>query len=631
MNVQTRFSRAIIAWGSVIFAAIIVININFIVERIYPLTHLDLTQEQLYTISDGTRQTLADIDEPINVEVYFSKSLGERSAPYRDHFERVKTMLDQYADLAGGRLIVDYYDPEPFSAIEDRAAANGLSGIPTSEQGDLAYFGIVASNSVDDLAVIPFVDIGRDKFLEYDLTSRIHELANPQKSVVGFIPGIGMDGNFEPDSEEEPAWRIMDQIRQFFELEMLVDLNVLPTRLEEIPDGIDILLLAQPLALSEKTVYAIDQYVLGGGKAIVFADPSATIAAGIAYDETLEPLLNAWGIDIDRKMVIADRKNAQRVRMLVDGKPALTNFVLWPSLGPDSISDDDVAVAGIEKLNMATPGAITAIEGRGLRVRPLVQSSDDAMVVSAEDVRHSPNPIQLLRDFEPSGETYDIAVRVSGTASSAFPDGPPDDLSSTEGAERAPHIESGEVNAIVVADIDMLHDRFWVTVQNVAGRERITPTSDNAAFMTNALENLTGQPLLIGLRGRGVDDRPFELVQSIQLNAEREFRDQEKALAEELEKVEARLAALELSGALFLSSEDQQLVVDFRGRAAEVRREMREVRLALRNDIDSLSLWMRLVNIGGVPAALTFMAIGVVGWRQHRRRKKHKIHVEIKP
>lgn len=635
VKIQPRFSRTIFTWGAVIFAAIIVVNVNFLVERLFPLTHLDLTEEQLYTISEGTRQTLAGIDEPINVEVYFSEALGERAPSYAQHFERLKTMFDQYSELANGRLIVNYSDPLPFSTVEESAVASGLIGLPTNTQGDLSYFGIVASNSIDEESTIPFVDIGREQFLEYDLTSRIYQLANPEKSVVGLITGLGIDGSSsEPEATPGPDWLILDQLRQFFDLDTLINLTELSPRLEEVPANIDILLVTQPLTLTETTVYAIDQFVLGGGKIVLFADPSATVAAGIAYDAKLVPLLRAWGIEIDRKTIVGDRKNAQRLRMLIDNRPAITDLVIWPTFGVDNISHDDVAVAGIEKLAMATAGVISVVAGAESRVRPLVESSSDSMIINVEDVRHSPNPTQLLRDFEPSGEPYAVAVRISGVASTAFPDGPPDqppandeaapgsNSGNSEEATEQAHIASGEVNAIVVADIDMLNDRFWVAPADPNGQQTITMTSDNARFLTNALENLSGQPLLIGLRGRGVDDRPFELVQSIRLAAEREFRDQERALAEELEKVEVRLAQLQSADALFLSSEDQQLVIDFRNRASEIRREMRDVRLALRLDIDRLSLWTRVVNIGGVPAALTLAAVGVVGWRRSRRRNR---------
>lgn len=617
MKMSSRFSQSIIAWGSVVFAAMIVININFLVENAFPLAELDLTDEQLYTISDGTKQTLAELDEPITIRVYYSTLLGERSAPVREHFERVKTMLDQYADLADGRLIIDYLDPVPFSVIEDEAVAGGLTGIPATSQGELGYFGIVASNSVDDQASIPFVDIGRDKFLEYDVTSRIHELANPEKPIVGMIAGIGIEGDPDPQASDSDPWRVLEQVRQFFELETLVTLAELPTKLDKIPDHIDVLLLAQPLAISEATVYAIDQFVLGGGNVVLFADPSATIAAGIAYDETMIPLLRAWGIEIDREHIAADRENGQRVRMNIDGNIAVTNLVIWPAFSADDISNDDVAVAGIEKLNTATPGAITILPGAEDRVTPLIRTSEESMMIEVEKVRRQPIPAQLLRDFVDSGERYPVAVRISGNASSAFPDGPP-----KADNETAQHIESGEVNAIVFSDIDFLDDRFWVSTRELFGREVITPTADNAAFLTNALENLTGQPLLIGLRGRGVDDRPFELIQKIQREAERDYRGQEQTLADELERVEARLSELESSGALFLSSADQQLVIDARKRSSEIRREMRDVRLALRNEIDGLSLWIRVINIGGMPAALTFAAIVVVGWRRNRRRNK---------
>lgn len=636
MGSVKRLGRGALAWGSVLFAAIIVVAGNFVADAMFGGSRIDLTEDGRFTISEGTRATLTSIDEPIRVRVYFSHLLGERYPPYAQHFDRVKTLLDTYQSIAGGGLIVQYFDPEPFSDAEDRAVADRIRGVPMNTQGELGYFGISATNSVDDRKTLPFLDIDREQFLEYDLTSAIYSLSQYEQPVVGLITGVGIDGSVEPQRVEQP-WRVMDQIRQFFDVRALNDIKHIPSRLTWIPDDVDVLFVVQPLGLSEATVYAIDQYALRGGKVVMFLDPSMTIAASIGYDEKLVKLLEHWGIRIARDTVAGDLKTARPLETGNRDDRVFSKYVAYLGLGSDQIVDSDPVAAGIDKLNLLTAGVVEPVEGARTQLTPLFRTSDQSMEYDTERVKGRPDPVGLLRDFKASGVPLTLAARVSGPASSAFPDGPPPPPDVPPAAANEPpspvvyeaapdgtrHVNEGTINAIVVADADMLHDQFWVTVREFFGEQLLVPHANNAALVVNSLENLSGASALIGLRGRGIDDRPFEVVENLQVAAEQRYRETERGLAQELDQLEQRINQIEAAagGSVVLSVEDRAMVENFRQRASDVRRELREVKLALRRDIDNLDRTLRVINIGGIPALFAVVGLAVVGWRRRPRRR----------
>jgi ABC-type uncharacterized transport system involved in gliding motility auxiliary subunit len=629
MSLISRLRRPTLAWGSLVFAAVLVLDGNFLAGETLNTARVDLTDDHRFTISEGTRDTLAGIDEPIRVNVYFSSLLGERAPAYAQHFDRVRTLLTQYEEISGGGLVVEYFDPEPYSSAEDRAVGDRVRGVPISQQGELAYFGIAMSNSVDDREVIAFLDLDREQFLEYDLTSRIFKLSRDNKPVVGFITGLGIDGTVDPVAGVTQPWRVMDEMRQFFDVRTLVEINEIPSKLTEIPDEVDVLLLIQPLGLSQASIYAIDQFALRGGKVAAFLDPSTLVAAGIGYDENLVPLLAGWGIEIPRDRVAGDLKNARPSETGNRDERVFANFISSIGLGTDGIDQSDVVAAGVEKLNLMTPGVIHRVEGATSKVADLLVTSDQAMEIDADKVRATPDPVALLREFRPGGRPLALGVRISGPVTTAYPDGPPPPPGGDDGGQAATpapaaltaHVASGTINAIVIADVDLLQDRHWVQVREFFGEQIPVPFASNAALAINALENLSGDSSLIALRARGIDNRPFEVVEQLQVEAERRFRETERGLARELEELEARIRQIEQTagGSVVLGEDDRQLVDNFRQRTAEVRSELREVKLALRRDIDRLDETLRVINIGGAPIVFALAGLIVAVWRRRGR------------
>jgi gliding motility-associatede transport system auxiliary component len=628
-------SRGTLAWGGLALAAVILLSINLISSISLRGVQDDMTDDKLFTISDGTREILRGIEEPIKVQVYFSKGIGKASPTYARYFDRVKSLLDSFREISGGKLQVAFLDPEPFSPEEDRAVAAGLRKVTYNGEGDAGYFGLTAVNSTDNQQTIEFFYPNRETFLEYDITKLVHTLANPKKTVVGVITDLPLDGQMDPRTQQSsPPWLIMQQMRELFDVRMLNE------DLKSIPSDIDVLLIAQPRGLTPQAAYAIDQYMLGGGRALVLVDPVSETTQFQSLGrkkegiDELAKLLKSWGLSFDRTKVAADIAHAQRVRFGPTGD-SVTDYVAWLALDDSSIEKSDVLSAGIDTLNLASAGVLEPVKGATTKVTPIIRTSDQAMEVALTDVGVRANPLQLLRDYKPGGTPLMLAARVSGETKSAFPNGPPK-ADKAAGAAKADTTEakadtdakpkdekpltSGKVTAIVIADTDLMADRFWVERQQLMGQELAVPTAQNAALIIGAIENLSGSDALIALRGRGVAERPFTLVQKLQRDAERKFREKEQTLTQKLNDLQGKLTKLESSdkGQVILSDEQQNAANDFRAQMLKTRRELRDVKLALHRDIDRLDGWLKFTNIALVPLAI---GIGGVGWSVWRTRK----------
>lgn len=622
----------ILGIASLALAVVLFLSINVFSETAIKGVQFDLTEKSLYTLSDGTKETLAAVKEPITLRFFSTRQLTETTPGLTAYGERVKELLERYVALSNNVVKLELIDPEPFSPEEDRAVGFGLSGVPISEAGDLGYFGIAATNTTDDTDVIPFLTPQREQFLEYDLTRMINNLANPKKKVIALVSGIPVDSD---PLKKYKAWALIDQLRQFFE--------VRPQGLTpKITDDVDLLMIVHPFGLSDESKYAIDQYVLRGGKAMVFVDPHAEegarsnqalrLPAGLGSH--MPELFKAWGIKFDRDKVLGDLKAGQRVQAGVDsfGRPIITRYVAWTSYGPDNINSEDVTTAQLRLVNFGTPGFIEIEEGATTKVEPLITSTEASGPFDAESVRRNPQPAEILKEFKPQNKTYLLAARISGNVKTVFPDGPPkgdekkDREKEKEAVQAKPHLAESQqpINLIVVADTDFMADLFWVQTQDLFGQQVIVPTANNADFIVNAADNLSGTSSLINLRSRGLSARPFELVQDIQNEAEDKYRAKERSLVRELGDVEKKMQELQTreraKGAAVLSPEQQAEITKFRARVLEIRRELRQVQLNLRRDIEDLDSKLKVINIAAMPVAVAIVALLVALVRRNRKR-----------
>ncbi|HEY0418236.1 MAG TPA: Gldg family protein, partial [Acetobacteraceae bacterium] len=537
---------------------------------------------------------------------------------------------------SNGKIRLEFYDPEPFSQTEDRAVAYGLQGVPIDQSGEQVYFGLAASNLLDDERSIPFFQPERERFLEFDLTRLIYELSGPKRPVIGVMSSLPLDGDprmmmMTRNPAAGAPWVSAMQLRQAFTVK-----NV-GTDAQVIDPDIGVLLVAHAQNLAPATLYAIDQFVMRGGRLMVMVDPhseaqqAAPNPTGQPPSDTssnLQPLLDKWGISYDPKQVIGDLTGAWRVRASPGDRVQSVDFVAWYNIRA-GINTTDPATADLQQVTVASPGAIAPKDGAAIEFTPLLTTSDQAGPIPLDSLRPMPNPGQILGAFKPEGGKRVIAARVRGALESAY-SGPPDLPPEAKRAENLPaHIAhtDGPANLVVVADSDILADRFWVRLQDFFGQQEATPFSDNGPFVANIIGTLAGGDALIGLRSRGSSLRPFDLVEGMQRSAEARFRQTEQQLQAHLDETQKKLTELRTGrggagGANAVISEEQRTAIDdLRRDVSSTRQQLRNVQLELRRDIAGLETRLRLFDILAVPAVLTLLAVAL-GIARNRRRAR---------
>ena len=627
-NRQRNLGTLSLALLALVFVAAVTANNSLLTGL-----RIDLTEDNLYTVSPGTRNVLASIVEPINVYLFFSDSETADIAPLRNYANRVREMLEELESAGGGNLVLHVIDPVPFSEDEDRAARFGLQPI-TLGIGQSLYFGLAATNSVGDQEVIEIFNPDRERFLEYELARLIYSLAHPDKVVVGMHAGVSMTAGFDPQTQRvtEP-WVVYNQAGQLFEMRSL------PPGFTEIEEDVDVLWLVHPRALEDETLYAIDQFVMGGGRALIFLDPFAEVdmaaamdpaamAAGSASD--LEPLLSGWGVEFSAGEVVADNQYALSVTTGLSMRPVRHLGLL--GLDATAIDPEDVITDGLYNINVGTAGHFSVAEDSTVALQPLLTSSASAETLPAIQMQMLTDPEALLDDFTPSGESYVIAGRLTGPLQSAYPDGPPaGELPDAEGdlADGADgeHLASTDsANVILVGDVDILSDRLWVQQQNFLGQTLSTAFANNGDFLVNALDNLSGSADLIGIRARGTYSRPFTRVQALRRQADAQFRQTEQQLQAELTETENRLSELQDArtdqGSLLMSDEQQAEIQRFLDEQVRIRQELRAVQRNLDRSIEQLGTALQFINIGLVPLLLTAVALSAVFVRRRRAERK---------
>ena len=620
MGFLKSMDRGRLTWIGIGLAIVLFFSLNLLARSTITSTRLDLTSEGLYTLSEGTKDMLAAIEEPVDVRFYYSDSLDDVGAYFSTHAGRVEELLEEYRRLSGGKIRIERLDPEPFSPEEDLAVAEGVRGLPVSNGGDLAYFGISGRNTTDDTEVLAYLAPERADFLEYDLTRMIYDLGNPEKPVVAVLGDLPLMGS---QFNQGQPWLVLEAMFQFF------DVRFLGGNHKSIDDGVDVLMLAQPQNLDEPSLYAIDQFVMRGGRVFALVDPLAesminganqfTPEGGSAI-QALEPLFEAWGVEMTDGKVIGDAGTAQQVGARVNGRQAVVQYLPWLGLGEANFSDGEIVTAQLERVTLNSAGAIRAREGAATTIEPLLTSSAQAMEIDAEPLRVAPDPAKLIAEFEPSGESYTLAAKVTGPVKSAFPDGPPEGADEDLAANHKAEAEA-PLSLVIVADADLLHDQNWVRQQDLLGQRVALPVANNADFAVNALELLSGSQSLIGLRSRGLSVRPFEVVERMAQEAEFKYRSKEQELLAEIEQTEQNIQKLqeeEQQSGVILTAEQQSEIEDFRAEMIGLRQELRGVQRSLRQDVEALETRLKFLNIWAVPLVIALIAVGLALFRQMR-------------
>lgn len=616
--------RKIASGTGLMFGLGLFIGSVILVNSLITGMRLDLTENKLYTLSQGTINILKNLDEPITLDFYFSqKELTGFNPLMANYGVRVRDLLEEYESHADGNLILNITDPEPFSEEEDEAVAFGLQGIPVNTAGDRAYFGLVGSNSTDDLKVIAVFQADKQSSLEYDISKMIHNLAYPKKPVIGVLSSLPLLGDKEKKLE---TWSVVKNMYDFF------DVIELDNKADEIDKNIDVLMIVHPKNLKEPTLYAIDQFLIGGGKGMIFVDPLAegdnsqppAGKEGVLpdLDSDLDHLFNIWGIKIVKEKIAGDSNAAMRVQSRGAKGPEEVSYLPWLSLASESFNKDDFTTSDLKIINLGTAGIIEKPEGSLLTFTPLIETTKQSMQVERDLILFQRDPKVMMDNFKSEERKQMLVARISGPVKSAFPEGKPNLTDEEDFAADPDYKGEGEINLIVSADTDILRDMFWIREQNMFGMQIPKPIANNGDFVINSLENLSGNSDLISLRTRGEYSRPFKRVESIRRQAESQFREREQKLLARLKETEDKIQAIQSEqgkeNAAVLSAAQNEEIENFRQERIKTRKQLRNVQHELKKNIERLGNQLRFVNIGLIPLLIIMFTIGMSIYRNSR-------------
>ena len=610
------------AGGLVAIFAILVL-LNFVLGAVP--ARLDFTQGRLYTLSEGTRAVLKKLDAPVKIRLYFSQSDAAVPLPIKAYGRHVEDLLSEFRQAGGGKVVVEKLDPQPDSEAEDSATLEGVEAQVTPA-GDKFYLGLSVSYADQKLA-LPALSPERERLLEYDLTRAIARATSPGKPVVGVMSALPVFG--APPSPMTGGQPLEQQV---FVCELRRDSTVKRVSLnaEKIDDDVKVLVVIHPRGIGDAAQYAIDQFVLRGGKLIAFLDPSAyfdpmaQMGGGGGSSSTLDKLLKAWGVGFDADKVVMD------MRYITGAGPRALPTLL--SLNDNAFDQDDVATSRLGSALLPFAGVFTGKPAEGLKESVLMKTSAYSQLVDASGAITQGEA--AIRDFQPSNTEYPLAVRLTGRFKTAFPDGKPRaDEKGDKKAAAKPAVEAkpepdqlkasaGETAVVLVADSDFVNDGAAVQVQELFGQRIVIQRNGNLAFAQALVDQFAGDPALVQLRSRASASRPFTVIRDMEARAQQAYLGKIKGLEDSLNQTQEKLAALQRarapgSGAI-LSPEQQAELENFRTKAAETRRELKEVRKDLRADSEALETWTKVFNIAAMPVLVALAGILLALWRRRR-------------
>jgi ABC-type uncharacterized transport system involved in gliding motility auxiliary subunit len=622
------FKKSSLGTGGLVVVGVLFVAIMLLANLLLRGAKFDLTSDNLYTISDGTDHIVNSLEEPVNLYLFFSEKTATPIPQLRNHGIRVRELLEELVSRSDGKLTLKVVDPQPFSEEEDRATELGVQSVPLSATGDKLYLGLAATNSTDGKEAIPFLDPQSEEQLEYDVAKLIHKLSSAKKPVIGWLSSLPMQGDFNMQTGRPgQPWVVYGQVEQLYTVR-----NLEPT-LTTIDKDVDVLVIVHPKELPPAALYAIDQFALRGGHILAFVDPNAQadtagadpnnpMAAMMADKSShLEPLLTAWGLDFKPDQVVGDLERGLTVSMREGEAPSQHIAIL----GFDSGSmAKDVITARLDSINMATAGSLKPLpppkDGVSkLQLEPLIRTSAQSGLIPAQRFAMMTDPGSLRDGFKPGGELV-VAARVSGTGTTAFPDGPP---AGVQAAPDALKTSTKPLNIVVVADSDLLSDFMWVQQRNMFGQVFTQPFANNGELVWNALDNLSGSDDLISIRGRAPYSRPFERVEALRRVADARFRSTEQQLETQLQQTEEQLTKLQSAqpgSDAILSPEAASAIERFQQDKLRIRKELRKTKADLELDIKALGTRMKLINVLLMPAIVILVGFLVWYWGKRRRQ-----------
>ena len=636
---KNNFETILYSTGGVIALLVVIVGFNVVAAAFKQ--RLDLTAERAFTLSRGTRAILAKLDTPVKIRLYYSQSKPQMPVALKNYAQHVIDLLDEYRQASKGKIEVQRLDPEPDSDEESSANLDGVQGEMTPD-GDKLFLG-VAINQLDEKVSIPFLSPERERLLEYDISRAIARVQKPERAVIGLMSQMPIFG--QPASpflqrmgqQGGAAWVFVDQLKEDFTVKQV------EATTDKIDDDIMVLVVVHPKDITETTQFALDQFVLRGGKLLAFLDPYPYFdrtganpmnpMAGGAPGSTLDKLLPAWGLSMDTGKVVSDPDFATRVQQ--GPNPSIL------SVNAEGVSSEDIVTGDIDSLLLVYAGAFTGTPAAGLKETVLIKSTKNAQLVDRMMAQF--NGQSMANDSKTPNAQYSIAVRLTGKFKSAFPNGKPgakeDEKAdaANKDAKTAPKTpakaedslkeSAGDKGVVIlVGDMDMLNDAVCAEVQEVFGQRIISMRNGNLAFLQNAVESLAGDENLIEVRSRATMHRPFTVVKKMQAAAEASYTDKIKTLQDSLTATQSKISELQKNkqpGQRFILSPEQQAEVEnYRKQEAGVSKQLRVLRKNLRQDIDSLENRLKWANIAGMPVAVIFTGIVLAVIKRKRTAAK---------
>ncbi len=633
---QKKFETLLYSAIGVAVMFVVIIAVNLIANA--AKARLDLTEDKLYTLSPGTKAILKKLDTPVDVRFYFSQSESRVPSQIRTYANEVEDLLEEFRQASNGKIRIRKIDPKPDSNAEEEAQADGIEPQQTGPlSGDQFYFGLAVSLDPEK-AALP-LDPSRERLLEYDLARTLGTVISTNKPVVGVMTGLPMFG--QPSNpmmarmgqRGQRPWVFIQELKRDFTVKQL-QMDV-----DKIDDDIQVLIVAHPKNITDKAQFAIDQYVLRGGKLLGLLDatcvidrdqsqPNNPLAAMMpGGGSTLPKLLQAWGVAFESTKVVADLGFTREIAFQEGQQPRPMPTFLF--VNPEGINKEDVVTSQIDNLLFPMAGSFSGTPASGLQQTVLLHTTKKSELVDGMESQF--NPQKIMDSFKASNEERPLAIRLKGKFKTAFPEGKPAEPKSEEDKEKKDEpkpadnsLKESKVESVVVlvGDADFLFDNFCVQINplfNIA-----QPINGNLGFAQNIVEQLAGDANLVGTRSRGALRRPFTVVQKMQAEAEDQYRDRIRKLNEELQAAQTQLnemqAKKEPGQRLILSTEQQTKIAEFQKKQRDTQRELRDVRKNLRQDIDSLENKLKWANIAGVPALVIAAGLAIFFIRKQRTK-----------
>lgn len=607
-------------------------GVNLLGQSLLSGLRIDFTEARLYALSDGTRATLSRLSEPIEVTLVYTRDAGRTVPAIQAYANRVREVLQSYEVLSRGMIRLRILDPRPFSEDEDAALANGLRVLSTGGP-DPIYFGLIARNSVDQTRVIPFLSPDQETRLEYELTRLLQRLDQPRVprlAILSALPGIDA-------VTPEAGYALLRDLEASYSIDRLTP------DFATLPDDIDVLFMVHPPPLDAWQLWQIDQYILSGGKALILLDPAAKTAPGTGpfglgdrqIRSDLGPLMQAWGVQLD-SAALADSLTALPIEIESEsGRTEIVAHPLFMSIPADLMDPDSLIVAGLSRgINLAAAGRFIIDPQAPGHHQVLMQSGPAPSPVDPARAALDLSAAQTLALYEAGDAPAILAVRLSGSLDSAFPDGPPqarlpDDPLDREWVlaaqqEAGPGLtrSTGAADIILVADADLVEDSLYLTPGDQAD------FADNGVFLLNALDSLTGGTELMGLRARVPGHRPMARLDRMRAAAQQAVQTERSALQARLDLAQAQLDDLQAllarqtvrqgSGPSAPAGTEEAERIRLTEDILSTREALRGIERRYRADIDRLENGLRAFTLGTGP--LLMLALAGLLYRQRRRR-----------